>query len=211
MPGHLHELSGGKQQSSSPGEGVTTLDKEEERHFDPASKLERDFPEGPLLGDRRDLEAQAEGIAECLQVRFLPWLVGARNPPVEHLLADSGGEYRVRLRYGTVGDYHETDYLLSFARLSFQAVEPEGEPDEFYWANDIDDVLAGRADEFSLCCREPLEGKAQRLWRCLGLPYLNNDLIEKKLRLHFERAARGETPDSWAEPYWQQEGTPPAS
>ena len=204
VPGHLHELSGGKQQSCIPGTGVSVLDKEEERHFDPESKLERNFAEGPLLGDQRDFEAQQEAIVEYLEARFLPWLVGARNPPVEHLLADSKGEYRIRIRYGTTGDHKETDYLLSFARLSFQPVEPGGEPDEFYWANDIDDVLAGRADEFSLCCREPLEGKAQRLWRCLGLPYLNNDLIEKKLRLHFERAARGETLDSWAEPYWQQ-------
>tara|TARA_B100000809_G_scaffold105818_1_gene104362 strand:- start:2556 stop:4073 length:1518 start_codon:yes stop_codon:yes gene_type:complete len=209
LPGHLHELSGGRQQSSTPAMGVTVLDQEEERHFDPESKLERNFPQGPLLEDQRDIETQKRRIAEYLQVRFLPWLIGARTPPLEHLLADGKGEYRIRIRYGTGSDYEETDHLLSFARLSFQPVETAGKPDEFYWANDIDDVLAGRADEFSLCCREPLEGKAQRLWRCLGLPYLNNDLIEKKLRLHFERAARGETPDSWAEPYWQPRGTPP--
>ncbi|MEC7923522.1 MAG: MBL fold metallo-hydrolase [Planctomycetota bacterium] len=210
VPGHLHELAGGKQQSSTPALGVTILDQEAERHFDPGSKLERNFPEGPLLEDQRDIQEQKRRIAECLQLRFLPWLIGARTPPLEHLLADGKGEYRIRIRYGTSSDHEETDHLLSFARLSFQPIETAGKPDEFYWANDIDDVLAGRADEFSLCCREPLEGKAQRLWRCLGLPYLNNDLIEKKLRLHFERAARGETPDSWAEPYWQPRENLPA-
>ena len=210
VPGHLHEFSGGKQQSSTAAAGVTVLDKEEERYFDPESKLERNLPVGPLLEDQRDIEAQEGSIVECLQVRFLPWLIGARTPPLEHLLADGKGEYRIRIRYGTGGDYDETDYLLSFAQLSFQPVETAGKPDEFYWANDIDDVLAGRADEFSLCCREPLQGKAQRLWRCLGLPYLNNNLIEKKLRLHFERAAGGETPASWAEPYWQQRENPPS-
>ena len=202
VPGQLHELSDGKLRSLSDPEGVTVLDKEEERYFDPESKLARDFPTGPLLEDRRDTGNQRKLIGDCLQNRFLPWLIGSRNPPVEHLLAAAGGEYRIRVRYGTSEDFEEADYLLSFARLSLEAAESSGEPDESYWANDLDDVLAGRADEFSLCCREPLKGEAQRLWRCLGLPYLNNDLIEKKLRLHFERAARNESIAAWAEPYW---------
>ena len=202
VPGQLHELSDGKLRSLSDPEGVTVLDKEEERHFDPESELARDFPTGPLLEDRRDTGDQRKLIGDCLQNRFLPWLIGSRTPPVEHLLAAADGEYRIRVRYGTSEDFEEADYLLSFARLSLEAAESSGEPDESYWANDLDDVLAGRADEFSLCCREPLGGEAQRLWRCLGLPYLNNDLIEKKLRLHFERAARDESIAAWAEPYW---------
>ena len=209
IPGQLHELNDGKLLSHSDAEGVNVLDREEDRHFDPASEIARSFPTGPLLDDARDTEVQRARICECLQNRFLPWLIGARTPPLEHLLADTAGEYRIRLRYGTSEDFKEIDYLLSFARLSFQETDASGKPDESYWANDLDDVLAGRADEFSLCCREPLEGEAQRLWRCLGLPYLNNDLIEKKLRLHFERAARDESIASWAEPYWAGVGEPP--
>ena len=205
IPGRLHELSDGKLQSRSLAEEVTLLDEEEERHFDPESDLARSFPAAPLLDEPRSADAQRARIAACLQERFLPWLIGARTPPLEHLLAAGKGEYRIRMRFGTSGSFEETDYLLSFARLSFHAVEASGKPDEAYWANDIEDVLDGKADEFSLCCREPLEARAQRLWRCLGLPYLNNDLIEKKLRLHFERAARGETVDSWAKPYWLRE------
>lgn len=209
IPGHLHEISGGKLQSCSPAAGVSLLDEEKERHFDPGSDCTQSFPQAPLLDEKRDTNAQRERIADCLQNRFLPWLIGSRTPPLEHLLAERKGEYRIRLRFGTTGEYEETDYLAGFAQLAFNATTASGQPDEYYWANDIEDVLDGRADEFSLGCRHPLEGKAQRLWCCLGLPFLNNDLIEKKLRLHFERAARGENSNSWVEPYWLQSATPP--
>ena len=37
-------------------------------------------------------------------------------------------------------------------------------------------------------------------------PFLNQDLIEAKLRLHFERAAAGETAESWVEPFYGEMG-----
>ena len=79
----------------------------------------------------------------------------------------------------------------------------DDEPAEFYWANDIDDFLDGRCDEFSTVCRRPLGGTAIRLWQCLGLPYLNNDIIEKKLRYHFERAAYGESSSDWVMEFYR--------
>ena len=171
------------------------LDREDERIFDPELELFEDFPRAPLRNDARDEDPRR--LLEILNSRFLPHLVGARTPPVEHLLAANGGEYRVRIRHGTIERHRDVDYRISFARLQFHEVETSGDPDEHYWAHDLEDYLDGRCDDFSTFCRHPLVEGEPRFWSCLGLPYLNNDLVEKKVRYHFERARRGESVDEW--------------
>jgi hypothetical protein len=197
VPGAWHVLERGRLAEREPEDAVELLDREEDRDFDPGIDLYEDFPAAPLRGEARDHERQRRMILECLEHRFLPHLIGARNPPVEHLLAAGGGRYRIRVRFGNAERSSDRDYVIGFERLRFEESDPEGEADERYWANDLEDVLEGRADEFSTFCRHPLGGSSQRLWRALGLPYLNNDLIEKKLRYHFERAARGEPLADW--------------
>ena len=197
-PGSVHHLADGRLREREIDSFVRLLDSEEDRHFEPKLELFDDFPVAPLVDSSRDRESQQRRILEVLNQRFLPHLIGSRSPPVEHLLSAHDGEYRIRVRFGTVRDHEDRDYRLSFASLQFGAGSAaERQPDEFYWANDIEDFLDGRCDEFSIVCRKPLGAPAQRLWSCLGLPYLNNDLIEKKLRFHFERAAKDESLEEW--------------
>ncbi|MCZ6794834.1 MAG: MBL fold metallo-hydrolase [Planctomycetota bacterium] len=199
VPGEIHHLEGGRLVRRERCADLELLDREDERLFDPALEIFEDFPAGPLIDERRDEERQRQKILEALNGRFLPHLIGARQPPVEHLLAASGGEYLIRLRYGVETEPTDRDYRITFGRLRFEEspASRDREPDEFYWANDVDDFLEGRCDEFSTFCRRRLGGASQRFWTSLGLPFLNNDLVEKKLRLHFERAVRGETLADW--------------
>ncbi len=197
VPGSVHVVEGGRFVERSPARGVELLDREEERHFDADLDLIEDFPDAPLRDEPRDGDAQLRRIAECLDRRFLPHLIGARTPPVEHLLAESGGEYRIRVRVGTSADWTQRDFRLRFARMRFEETDAVGDADEHYWANDLEDFLDGRCDEFSTVIRHPLPARSQRLWLCLGLPYLNNDIIERKLAFHFDRAARGESLEEW--------------
>ena len=197
-PGHVHRLEAGRLVARERSAAVELLDREEDRHFDPERNVFDDFPVAPLVDEPRNKDRQRERILETLNQRFLPHLISSRSPPVEHLLGANGGEYRIRLRYGTVREWEDEDYRLTFEACRFSATTAgEGEPDEFYCANNIEDFLDGRCDEFSIFCRKPLGARAQRLWSCLGLPYLNNDLVARKLRLHFERAARGESAEDW--------------
>jgi len=201
IPGATHHVEAGKVERS-PATWLELLDKEEDRHFDPALPLIDDFPVAPLRSDERDHLAQARRIEAILNGQFLPHLIGARRPPVEQMLADHDGEYRIRIRFGDGKAFDEGDFVLSFRELQFVTAMPEGEAAEAYWANDLDDFLDGTTDEFSLFPRKPIGAQNQRLWNCLGMPYLNQDLITKKLRLHFERAARGETNRDWALPFY---------
>ena len=199
VPGMTHVISNGELERREPCEALTLLDSEDDRRFDPNIELmEEVFPVAPLRDEARDLAAQETRILEALNTRFLPWWIGARTPPVEHVLASRGGEYRIRIRYGSTLEHEDADYRFGFDNNRFEREEPgEADPDEHYWGNDIEDVLDGEADEFSLFCRTPLGGHAQRFWRALGLPYLNADLIERKLRRHFERASRDEPLEDW--------------
>ncbi len=173
------------------------LDPPEDADFDADLELFANFPEAPLFDEERDTRRQEQQIRRILNERFLPYLVGRRDPPVEHLLSDRGGAYRVRIRYGRSARYRERDFCLRFEAMAFHDEDVAGDAHEVYWANDLEDYLAGRCDDFSTFCRRPLGGEAERLWSCLGMPFLNNDLLEKKFRLHFERAARGETASDW--------------
>ncbi len=206
VPGQIHRIHDGSLESRESCPFLKLLDREEDRAFAPALECFEDFPEAPLRDDERDSTSQAVAILNCLNQRFLPHLTGARRPPVEHLLGENGGQYRVRVRYGTTTDHRDADYAITFERLRFEESAAEGEPDEHYWANDLEDFLEGRCDEFSTFCRRPLPAKAQRLWLTLGLPYLNNDLVEKKLRYHFERARRGESLEKWVLQFYGERG-----
>ncbi len=185
---------------------LTALDAEEDRTFDPTlEKAETEFAIAPLIDGPRDLDSQRNRILEILNGRFLPWWVGARNPPVEHVLSQVGGEYRIRVRYGTTAEHAAEDYVASFQRLRFTPAPLTDDPEEIqeeYWGNDLEDYLDGRADDFSTFCRRPPGGSLTRVWDSLGMPYLNDDLVAKKMRFHFERAAAGKTGGDWVLPIW---------
>ena len=136
-------------------------------------------------------------ILSAMQNRFLPYLIGQRQPSIEHLLSGHGGIYRIRIRYGEAASFEERDYCIRFGRLRFEREDATDDADETYWANDLDDYFEGRCDDFSTFCRHPLPGTTTRLWDCFGMPYLNDDLVEKKHRYHFQRAAQGESLEDW--------------
>ncbi|MEM7167271.1 MAG: hypothetical protein AAF581_17555 [Planctomycetota bacterium] len=181
---------------------VEVLDDPSEFAYDGSVERFEDFPLSALRDrtvTRSELEAR---LLPALNDRFLPWLIGRRQPPIEHLLSAYGGSYRIRILYTTSDAIEETDYIISFEHLRFQATDADDEAQEVYWAADLDDYFDGRCDDFSTFCRRPAGGDARHFWDCLGMPYLNNDLVAKKLRFHFERAHNGDSVDSFVLPLW---------
>lgn len=203
LPGALVIFEGSGPAAVEPCDFIECLDGPESIEYDPDLERFEDFADAPLTS-RSSSASQFEGrLLEVLNGRFLPWMIGRRQPPVEHLLSHYGGTFRVRVRYGNAAAYEERDYVIGFEKLIFHAAPAEGEAHEVYWATDLEDYLEGRCDDFSTFCRRVPGGESRHLWDCLGMPYLNNDLVEKKLRLHFERARRGESVADWVLPFWQ--------
>jgi hypothetical protein len=196
--GHTHTIEAGRIVHRAPAQGLTLLDDEKDRAYNAHLPFFPQFPCAPLRADSRDTELQRTRILALLNERFLPYLHGIRLPPVLHLLADSGGTYRIRIHYGQAEDDNAKDYVLGFSECRFIEETASQEPEqEAYWANDLEDFLDGRCDEFSIFCRKQFPVEQMRLWSCLSTPLLNSDLVLKRIGLHFERARSGLTPGSY--------------
>lgn len=195
--GQVTTVMGGSVTGCTPLAGLTLLDDEASRTFDGTLAFFPEMPCAPLRGDAREPAEQERRLLDLLNGRFLPYLHGARTPPVHHLLAGFEGAYRIRLHFGSRVDERVVDAVLSFEEPTFVLAAVEGEAQEAYWANDLEDFLDGRCDEFSDFCRTPLPRAENRLWACLAMPLLNADLLRRRTRLHFERARAGETADSF--------------
>jgi len=203
--GGVHTITDGHIEAIEPLPGLTQLDHDDSRTFDRHSTFFPTVPLAPLRLDERDVQTQRARIQALLNDRFLPYLHGMRQPPVLHLLAGYGGTYRVRIHYGSTPQRGALDYVLGFEHPHFLEEEPDGmAPAETYWANDLDDFLDGRCDEFSTFCRTQFPNQEMRLWACLATPLLNSDLVIQRVRHHFQRAQDGLTPGSFVMPLFGQ-------
>ena len=210
--GAVHTVHGGHLRSVDSLSGLALLDVESSRAFDPDTAFFPELPCSPLRTERRDPAHQSARILQLLNHRFLPWLHGSRQPPFLHLLDGYGGVYRVRVHFGSTLEDGACDYVLRFTMPRFiqedaVADEDAPPPQETYWANDLEDFLDGRCDEFSTFCRTQFPEQEIRLQMCLATPLLNSDLVEKRVRLHFARAAAGETPGTWVLPLYGERST----
>ncbi len=183
--------------------GLEILDQEPQRFFDGDTEIYADFPVAPLRNESREPEAQHQQVLHFLQQRYLPYLIGQRQPAIEHRISHYGGSYRVRVRYGTVDSWTPRDYVIGFENLRFAEGVVEGDAQEEYWANDLDDYFQGVADDFTTFCRTFPGGDNHEFWDCLGMPFLNDDLVAKKIRYHFHRAHNGESAQSFVAPLWE--------
>lgn len=193
--------------TASPTSWVELLDQEQDIEFEADLELFEEFPDAPLVCRPLDPDTFEPCLLQALNERFLPWLIGRRQPPIEHLLSHYEGEYRIRVRHVADGKdpsgFHEKDYRITFDELRFQPCSAAGEAQEVYWALDLDDYFEGRCDDFTTFARRQPGGEARHFWDCLGMPYLNNDLVQKKLRYHFERAQAGRTVEEFVLPFYK--------
>ena len=201
--GNCHTIEKGKIVTSTIVHGLTLLDMEETRNFDPQLDFFPPLLTGPLHLEKRNFQDQHSRIIALLNHTFLPYLHGNQQPPFLHLLGDNDGRYHIRIHYGYTPNTSVKDYVIDFKNLQFDHRDfVESFPDEAYWANDIEDILDGKCDEFTLICRQQFPTQQMRLWECLSTPLLNHRFVQKRVRLHFERAAKGLTPGSWILPFY---------
>lgn len=167
--------------------------------FETAAQKPAARPAGPVFNDLRNVAVQKQKILSLLNERFLPYQAYHREEPLKQFLLLKPA-YIVRVRYGTLESHEDVDYRITFARFYFEESPAAQAADEVYWANDLEDFLNGRQDQFSTTLHRFEEGTSIRLWSMLGLPFLNNDLVEKKIAFHFERAVKGLSVNDWMKP-----------
>ena len=199
--GSTHLIEQGEIIEITPMEGLELLGHETERDFEPYSPFFPTLLHAPLRGDKRNTIEQRLRLTNLLNQVFLPYLHGNRHPPFLHILAEHQGTYSIRIYYGNAQSFQMFDYIVGYEHHSFvehtvsNDIAPESQ--EAYWANDIEDLLDGRCDEFSVFCRRQFPVPYMRLWSCLATPLLNSEYVKNRVRIHFERATQGLTPGSW--------------
>ena len=210
LPVHILSLQAGEVVSVEEGSpqmittiaGIEILDGEEGRIYQEDAENFAKFPVAPLREELRDPQSQHPEILRYLQDRYLPYLIGHRFPAVEHRISAAEGQYRVRVRYGNSEKWIPRDYVIRFESLRFEEQPVAGDAQEEYWANDLDDYFQGLADDFSTFCRSFSGGSNHQYWDCLGMPFLNNDLVQRKIRHHFEQAKAGKSAADHVLPLW---------
>ena len=200
--GEVVSVEGGSPQPITTIAGVEILDGEEDRNYQEDAENFAKFPVAPLREELRDPQSQHPEILRYLQDRYLPYLIGHRFPAVEHRISAAEGQYRVRVRYGNSEKWIPRDYVIRFESLRFEEQPVAGDAQEEYWANDLDYYFQGLADDFSTFCRSFSGGSNHQYWDCLGMPFLNNDLVQRKIRHHFEQATAGKSAADHVLPLW---------
>jgi len=170
----------------------------------------------PLFDEKRDADRQAEKIEQILHERYRFFLTGDLEEPFQSLLRNKrNGMYVVEIRYGDSKEFRSTYYAIGYATVSMEkhANAPD-DVDEIYWANDLEDFIDGRQDQFSTTLHTFFPEKSIRLWTMLGIPFLNSDIVYRKLEFHFQRALAGKSASEWVlesathlKPYYSVQNT----
>lgn len=148
----------------------------------------------PLRNEKRNIPEQEQKIHHAMNERLFPFHTASLEDPFAGILGRSVDErYIIEIRYGISFDNTSRFYGASFEHRGFLEMDkPDRKPDEVYWANDLEDHLEGMQDLFSNTIYGYDEELQFRFWSVLGYPFLNSDIVEKKIRYHFHRARRGE-------------------
>lgn len=167
--------------------------------FTPDLKLQREALSHPLRLPNDERSAAEGAILNALNQRFLPhWLTGLEEPAKQVLHSIPERKYCIEVVYGEGDSEERVHYTFGFDSFAF-AADPgwKKKPHEQYFASNLIDVLEGRQDVFSSTIDWTPPGTSLRFWAALGLPFLNSDLVYKKLEFHFERATKGLTVEDW--------------
>ena len=144
-----------------------------------------------------ELTVSIEKIRNILNTRFLPyWSASPVASLRSALIQNKDGAYRIQFK---INAEDSIIFEYSFASSEFIQVPytQSARIDEDYWLFDILDYLDGRQELYSNFWHTLDPKRIYRLWTCLGADYMNNDLVIAKYRLHFERAVRGESSESF--------------
>lgn len=165
------------------------------------NKKDRLYASGPLMPrdfSESDISEAKAKILEALNHRFLPYFSASPVASLRDALIENNGVYAIEFR---VQDVENIIFEYSTTRMSFieASYTEKTHIDEDYFLSDILDFLEWRQDLYSNFWHNLDPKRAYRLWMCLGANYMNHDLVERKYRLHFERAKGGNTVNEWVE------------
>jgi hypothetical protein len=164
----------------------------------------REFKWLPLNNEKRDYKKQEEIIFDLLNNRFLGYYLWNTENNLKNVLLKDW-DYIVKINYWFWGKYETKYYRFWFNSFKFTELKENKEDkyNEDYFANDIEDFYDWKQELYSNFLHKLEKWKAYRLWNVMWVNFLNNDLIYKKMELHFKRADDGKTVDDYVLKFYQ--------
>ncbi|MCP4523506.1 MAG: MBL fold metallo-hydrolase [Candidatus Gracilibacteria bacterium] len=161
----------------------------------------------PMNDSTSDFISQQTMILDVLNNRFLPYWLANKEDCFKSLLLKSPDKcYRIMVRFGNGKKYDIVKiFQFHFGSHRFEIKDYNNQEfNEDYWANDVEDFINGKQELYSNFLHTLTDGKGYRLWMCLGVNYLNNDLLYNKFNLHFDLALLGKTSNDFVEQYYKK-------
>lgn len=158
----------------------------------------REFKWLPLNNEERDFDTQEKIVLDILNNRFLGYyLWNTENNLKNVLLKDK--DYIVKINYWFWDNYTVKYYHFGLNSFNFTELKenPSNTYNEDYFANDIEDFYNWKQELYSNFLHKLEKWKAYRLWNVMWVNFLNNDIIYKKMELHFKKAVNNETVDDY--------------
>lgn len=158
----------------------------------------REFKWLPLNNEERDISKQEEIILDLLNNRFLAYYLWNTENNLKNVLLKEK-DYIVKINYWFNNNYIVKYYRFWFNSFRFTQLEnnPQNIYNEDYFANDLEDFYNWKQELYSNFLHKLEKWKSYRLWNVLWVNFLNNDLIYKKMELHFKRAVENKTVDEY--------------
>ena len=174
------------------------------RKPDRSLEIFREFKWLPLNNEKRDFQKQEEIILDLLNNRFLGYYLWNTENNLKNVLLKDW-DYIVKINYWFWWKYETKYYRFWFDSFRFTELKENKEDkyNEDYFANDIEDFYEWKQELYSNFLHKLEKGKAYRLWNVMWVNFLNNDLIYKKMNLHFKRANEGKIVDEYVLKFYE--------
>lgn len=168
------------------------------------TKAERKYFRWPMANEKRDTQQQTEIFLKLLNERFLPYRLWVSGDNLKNSMLKSW-KYTIKIKFWTQEDFVEKYFITSFWSFQFSLYDGKNiYYDEDYWANDIEDFYNGTQELYSNFHHSLEKGKSYRFWTSLWATFLNNDLVLKKFKFHFQRASEWKTADDFVLPIYKK-------
>lgn len=161
---------------------------------------ERKIEDRPLHVSKEVLQKSSEEkisvVEKYLNNIFLIYQTANQDSLKNAMIENERWEYIINFKMNSKDNQLSYHYRLGSMR--FERLEKTSKIyDEIYWIDDIIEFLEWYQELYSNFLQYLEPGTSVRLWSCLWANFINNEIVKKKIRYHFELAKSWKTADEY--------------
>ena len=163
---------------------------------------QRELSKEPVMKiENLELEESIKKILDYLNTRFLPYQMWRLDANLKNLALESNGKYIISLKRFVDWKSRILGYFIwELGNIGFRFVEKTNSKyNETYFIEDLINFIDGKIELYSNFWQYLEPGTNIYLWECLWANFINNDIVLKKFKKHFDLAKQGKKPEDFLE------------